>query len=547
MVARPFRCDPSRLRLLLDDRLDPEDQATLTGHLELCPQCREALERMAAASRDWGDVRLLGETEDAEATLDGADSAAFELSFLDPPTDPTHLGRIGAYEVVEVIGRGGNGVVLKAIDPSLDRLVAIKVLSPTVAASATARRRFAREARAAAGIVHEHIIAIHAVDATKSGLPFLVMPLITGRSLQDRLDQGGPLEVREVLRIGMQAASGLAAAHAVGLVHRDVKPANILLENCVERVKLSDFGLARAADDASLTQSGVVAGTPMYMSPEQARGEAIDSRSDLFSLGSVLYALCTGRSPFRAETTMGILRRVSEEAPRPIREINPEVPSWLAAIIAKLHAKDPADRYASADEVAALLGRCLAYLERPDRIPPPFAGPSRKVPLRRLAVAAGLLLVVVAGLGASDAAGLTNVGDFVATVLRIKTADGTHVVSIDDPNVKVRVDGDEIRITGAGPEEVRLKPGKHQVVATKDGKAVLEKVVEIVRGDKVIVSVSREADPAAVAGAVLRTPAGRAGIDPGRPEAGAGRPEIARPGGRSGAPRQGDSGLRRQV
>src|SRR5207245_7406903 len=139
-------------------------------------------------------------------------------------------------------------------------------------------------------------------------------------SLQERLNRTGPLELNEILRIGMQTARGLAAAHTLGLIHRDIKPANILLENGVERVKITDFGLARAVDDASLTQSGVVAGTPQYMSPEQARGEAVDQRSDLFSLGSVLYALCTGRAPFRASGSMAVLKRVCEETPSLIRE-----------------------------------------------------------------------------------------------------------------------------------------------------------------------------------------------------------------------------------
>src|SRR5262249_15187541 len=154
------------------------------------------------------------------------------------------------------------------------------------------------------------------------------------------------------LRIGLQVALGLAAAHARGLVHRDVKPANILLERDTGRVKLTDFGLARAVDDASLTQSGVVSGTPLYMAPEQARDEALDHRADLFSLGSVLYALCTGRPPFRASSTPALLRRICDEEPRPVREINPKVPPWVAALIAALHAKDPARRIASAEEVA---------------------------------------------------------------------------------------------------------------------------------------------------------------------------------------------------
>ena len=163
----------------------------------------------------------------------------------------------------------------------------------------------------------------------------------------------------------MQTAAGLAAAHAQGLVHRDVKPANILLENGIERVKLTDFGLARAAADAGMTQSGIVAGTPHYMAPEQARGEATDHRADLFSLGSTLYAMCTGLPPFRAETPVAVLRRVSDDVPRPIRQLNPEIPDWLEAIVERLHAKDPADRFASASELADLLGQCLAHVQEP--------------------------------------------------------------------------------------------------------------------------------------------------------------------------------------
>src|ERR1700722_17181718 len=157
----------------------------------------------------------------------------------------------------------------------------------------------------------------------------------------------------------MQASAGLAAAHAQGIVHRDVKPANILLENGVERVVLTDFGLARAVDDASLTQSGVITGTPQYMSPEQSRGESADHRSDLFSLGSVLYAMCTGHPPFRANSALAVLRRVSDEDPRPVQELNHGVPDSLAEVIDALHAKEPADRYQTAGEVATELERIL--------------------------------------------------------------------------------------------------------------------------------------------------------------------------------------------
>jgi hypothetical protein len=296
------------------------------------------------------------------------DRPAFD--FLAPPREPGHLGRLGHYEIHALIGQGGMGVVFKAFDETLDRIVAVKVLAPQYASNATARRRFVREAKAIAAVVHEHVVTIHAVEETGL-IPFLVMQCIHGKSLQDRLEQTGPLEVKEILRIGMQTARGLAAAHAQGIVHRDVKPANILLENGVERVKISDFGLARAVDDASITQSGVIAGTPMYMSPEQANSQPVDPRSDLFSLGSVLYALGAGHPPFRADSTPAVLMRVVADSPRPLREINADIPDWLAAIIARLHAKKPEDRFQSAKELADLLEQHLAHLQQPTRVPMP--------------------------------------------------------------------------------------------------------------------------------------------------------------------------------
>ncbi|HEY2825991.1 MAG TPA: protein kinase [Pirellulales bacterium] len=292
------------------------------------------------------------------------------LTALAPTDDPRMLGRLGGYEIAGVVGRGGMGVVLKALDPSLNRYVAIKVLAPQLATSGAARQRFAREARAAASVVHENVVAIHAV-ADGGVLPYFVMPYLRGASLQKRIDANGPLGISEILRVGIQIASGLAAAHAQGLVHRDIKPANILLEDGVERLKITDFGLARAADDASLTRTGVIAGTPQFMSPEQARGEGVDTRSDLFSLGSVMYAMCTGRPPFRSETSYGTLQRICESQPRSIRESNPEIPEWLAAFIGKLHEKDPNQRFQTAQEIAQLLEQCLAHLRQPDAVPMP--------------------------------------------------------------------------------------------------------------------------------------------------------------------------------
>ena len=275
------------------------------------------------------------------------------------------------------------------------------MLARGLADGVVAKQRFLREARAAAAVCHEHVVTIHAVDEV-GGQPFIVMQLVTGHSLQEKLDRSGPLKLPEILRIGMEIALGLAAAHAQGLVHRDIKPGNILLENGSERVKITDFGLARAVDDASLTDSGTIAGTPNYMSPEQALGEPIERTTDLFSLGSVLYVMCTGVPPFRAESTVAVLRKVSDEAPPPIRELNPDVPEWLIAIISRLMAKAPAERIQSAAEVAEILAAHLAELKQPARpapIPaaaPPFARPKSIRRIGALASVLGLAAAVIA-------------------------------------------------------------------------------------------------------------------------------------------------------
>ena len=286
------------------------------------------------------------------------------LPFLNPCDKPGRIGMLDQYEIIEVVGQGGMGAVLRAFDTKLSRVVAVKVMSPTLAANPTAVKRFLREATTAASVHHDHVVTIHAVDDIHQP-PYLVMQFIEGQTLQQKIDREGALELKHILRIGSQAAAGLAAAHKLGLIHRDVKPANILLENGVERVKITDFGLARAADDMQMTQTGIIAGTPQYMSPEQARGEPIDAHSDLFSLGSVLYTMCTGRPAFRADNPVVVLRRVCDDMPRPIHEANAQIPLWLEIIVNKMLAKNPADRFASADEVGELLSQCLAHVQNP--------------------------------------------------------------------------------------------------------------------------------------------------------------------------------------
>ena len=383
MIRTPntFSCDPSRVEDFLADRLGPDEETEWMLHLEQCDSCRVLLQQSAADAGTWSEFEsalkdephdsvLLGSTVGIPAHLGNPDASLLVqqvVSMLAPTDDPDMLGRLGAYEISGVIGSGGMGIVLKGHDRSLDRTIAIKVLAPHLASSGAARQRFSREAKAAAAVLHPNVIAIHSVS-NDAELPYLVMPYVRGASLQKRMDAEGPLPLSDILRIGAQVASGLAAAHAQGLVHRDIKPANIMLEDGVERVAITDFGLARAVDDSTMTRSGVIAGTPQYMSPEQSRGDSIDQRSDLFSLGSVLYAICTGRPPFRAETTYGVMRRITEDDPMAIREINPEIPEWLCEIIAKLMSKHPNDRFQSAGEVAELLEACLAHVQQPTAV-----------------------------------------------------------------------------------------------------------------------------------------------------------------------------------
>ncbi len=255
-------CSDDQLRVLLRGAEQDQDYRTAAGHLEFCTRCQARLAELAGSGDEWTEVKqsltvdeMDRQIEDEQVEHDWntsvyrgrpiawTDSLASQL--LAPPSHPEMLGRLGRYEVERVIGAGGMGVVFKAYDSELNRPIAIKVLAPHLAGHGAARKRFSREARAAAAIVHEHVVAIHNVESD-SEPPFLVMQYVAGESLQGRIDRVGPLSVFEVLRIARQTAAGLAAAHEQGLVHRDVKPSNILLEEGVERALLSDFGLARS-------------------------------------------------------------------------------------------------------------------------------------------------------------------------------------------------------------------------------------------------------------------------------------------------------------
>jgi serine/threonine protein kinase len=376
-----FHCDSASLQSLLAGALQDDLSSDALTHIEQCDRCRNELSRLAAAPEDWEAVQsMLSDrvhhkelfenkaypfaTSNQDIESSSFWSETYARSILDEPRHPEMLGRIGRYDIERLIGSGGMGIVFKGFDTELNRPVAIKVLAPSIAYHGGARQRFSREAKAAAAVVHEHVVPIYNVESSGE-LPYLVMHYAQGDSLQNRIDKKGSLELKEILRISQQIASGLAAAHAQGLVHRDVKPANVLLENGIERALISDFGLAQAADDASVSCSGFLAGTPQYMSPEQARGEKVNHLSDLFSLGSIMYTMCTGRTPFRGESTLEVLQQVQSTEPKSILEINPDVPVWLVTLIERLMMKQSAARYQSATEVAQLLEQCLAHVQQP--------------------------------------------------------------------------------------------------------------------------------------------------------------------------------------
>lgn len=294
---------------------------------------------------------------------------------LQSPSHPEMLGRLGRYDIEGVIGCGGMGVVLRGFDRDLHRPVAIKLILPRLANNGTAKQRFAREARAAAAVLHPNVIAIHGIDETGE-VPWFVMPLVTGPSLRELVSQRGPLPEREIVRIGMQIAGGLAAAHWQGLVHRDIKPENILVDNAINRVVITDFGLARRDSEEAMTQTGCLAGTLNYMSPEQSRGEDVDARSDLFSLGALLYFLAAGVQPFHANSAMGVLHRIGHQAAAAVQSVNPEVSVTLATVIHRLLEKSPDARFQSASHLEAFLGEYLSHLHHPTKFAVPLLPPT---------------------------------------------------------------------------------------------------------------------------------------------------------------------------
>jgi hypothetical protein len=378
------------VKRLLRGQLPDELALGVERHVEQCAACSQSLSLLLSEDSLLQELRSYASGKKADCAVDGLIErlknlpAAAErlapatLSSSTPETSPSHMptfshskatgtatlqdiekmlapaqnseeiGRLGPYRVLKVLGAGGMGVVFQAEDPQLRRAVALKVMHPVMTHSASACERFLREARAMAALEHDHIVPVYQVGED-CGVLFLAMPLLKGETLEERLQRERKLPSIEVVRIARETAAGLAAAHECRLIHRDVKPSNLWLEGKTGRVKLLDFGLAQPADESGhLTGSGMILGTPQYMAPEQACGIPADARSDLFSLGSVLYRMTTGELPFKGANAMQLVRSLELDQPKPPRELAPEVPAELSELIMQLLAKDPARRIPSA-------------------------------------------------------------------------------------------------------------------------------------------------------------------------------------------------------
>ncbi len=522
----------------------------LADHIEACPRCQKALgsvpaeDTLTEAARaqetavkpdqeavlrlvrkvqnlmSRGEVQVqrtmdatppsaaAGDTQGVEAsTDDGSADDGFA-----PPQAPDELGRLAGYRLLKVLGEGGMGKVLLAEDVQLRRKVALKVMKRELAKNANARQRFLQEARLAAAIEHDYIVHIYQVGEDR-GIPFLAMQLLNGLSLEEMLTRRGAMPIKQILRVVLQMAEGLAAAHERDLIHRDIKPANIWIEPTGGgRVKILDFGLARSTvDDVSLTKSGAIMGTPAYMAPEQASGEKADHRCDLYSLGCVMYRMATGELPIRGNDTMAMLMALALNEPTPAGKLRAELPSVLSDLIMSLLAKDRSKRPDSAKAVVARLKeierslnsvtpgdtQVLSRETTAKAVPPaekqkPAAlrgnaaalrpatpAPALKAPVKTrsrrsiLVAAAAALLVVIA-----------------AVVFFLPASIGVIRIEVDDPKISFKVDDrGDYTLVGADGKDLSFAAGEH-ALKFKHGDMEFETDKFVLkRGDKVVVRV----------------------------------------------------------
>ncbi len=507
-----------------------DDEQLIAAHPQVADQLREFLATEGQVHRMAG-----GRVEDTSAvrraaddTQDRSPKAACDAAAIGPI--PRRFGR---YVIHKTLGKGGMGVVYLAEDTELHRLVALKI--PTLAdddpeRSAERLSRFFREARAAATLRHAHICPVFDVGQI-DGRHYISMAYIEGSTLQQIIKKQGPQPERAAASLVRKLAIGLAEAHAAGVVHRDLKPSNVMVDRKGEPV-ITDFGLARqlaTSDDSRLTQSGVVMGSPAYMSPEQVDGDDIGPASDIYSLGVILYETLTGRVPF-AGPPMQVMKKVAhDEPPRP-SELRGGLDPRLETICLRMMAKTPGERYGSMDEIAATLADYLKGLEIPPRpaprpaVPPPiaqrlpvaaakpptpsavaepalpsFAPPARPSPLAQRTAAARRQSQTIWLVGGGAAAlGLLGLLFAAAVVLLVQTGPKTTVrIEYDDPAAVAWIDGGKIRIENIG-QPIQIEPGEHTLTIKRGDIVVKTDHFAIERGERRVLDIALpEAQPLA--------------------------------------------------
>jgi serine/threonine protein kinase len=460
--------------------------------------------------------RTLAEEDDSAVDLTSVSTATHLVGTTPPLTPVLDMApggelapgdRLGQYRLIRRLGVGGMGIVYEAEDEWLGRRVALKALRGDLPGAEVARERFLREARAMAAVEHENVVTIYQV-AEVAGRPYMTMQLLAGETLETRLARAQRLAPAEAARVGREVAAGLAAAHAKGLVHRDIKPSNVWLEAGTGRVKLLDFGLALAREQShptqpgdvrsGLTQPGFVIGTPAFMSPEQARGQVLDGRSDLFSLGIILYLMTTGERPFDGPTALAVMRNLEMHQPARVNVKRPDVPAAFSNLIMELLAKDPKDRPPSADVVAVRLAR--PEVTRPTHLPvaPPASlvrppapalsaaggretSPPPPRPTARLVRVGFLSVIAVLSLGAFWYFDWSNYGR-----LEIDPV-------VPDAEVQIR-QGGQLRFVSLADRTFDLRPGTYELVLLRpptDYK-LTRTTVEVGRGGRETVRVVRD-------------------------------------------------------
>lgn len=507
---------PETLVEYLKGRLPQYETDSCEAHLAKCEPCVETIRGLKVrdtltdlARKAWpqpnetkqssdsqfvdgliSQMREIGRPQDSQA--DGQrrpiveDRAAEVQSLLPDSNVESDLGKVAHYRIVELLGAGSTGVVYQAFDEQLKRHVAIKILRPSLGEAA--RERFIAEAQATAAIDHVHVITIYHVGE-EGPLAYIAMQLQPGETLDERLVRETILSIEETKSLGRQIAAGLHAAHQNGLIHRDIKPANIWLDTQQNEARILDFGLVRVTDeDPQQTCTGMVAGTPCFMSPEQSRGARLDARSDLFSLGCLLYQSLTGRLPFQSENALATLQCVQRDQPSPPNELDPNVPDDLSDLVMCLLEKSPAKRPQSADAVCGALQSERDHWTFPVEV---YSLASKTGPttirstswLRHLFALAVSLLLILGGFM------------YGPQIIRIINNQGELVIEseVSDVQVELLQNEERVRIIDLTTEQtVEIVSGEYQIRPLDNGNSIVldRNKLTLKRGGKAIVQVT---------------------------------------------------------